>query len=193
MRKYSQRVASWDEAMVWRVDGSAWVRLLDVTRLDKGTVATSWSEREGQSAIRGNTCAFSTGNGQMTPRAIKTSWLCTLSDTHTHMHRKTEDKHGTRHSLTMKNDTVERLVAFKLWNPLRPCCCRLVCTYKAYTHTWPQLHTHTHTHIWVERNTTLSTMWAWGIDWKVRVNSTWLNFNRATLTVTGSVFIRFCW
>lgn len=44
------------------------------------------------------------------------------------------------HTLSMKNDTVESLVTFKPWSPVKLCCCGLICPDN--TCTTPHPHTH---------------------------------------------------
>lgn len=124
-RKYSQGARSVGEAMVQSVDGSACVRLLDVTLLDRGVWAVVTSllkERERERAIRENTCAFSTGKwrgdatGHQNQLAVPKPPIHTLTLTHMYAHplthRKTKDTHATTHTLSMKNDIVKHMVTF---------------------------------------------------------------------------------
>lgn len=80
------------EAIVWCVDGSACVRLLDVTLLDGElrTVVTSWlRERERERAIREKHLGFfQRRDGDVTLRVIRTSWLWQNPHVHTQKHRK---------------------------------------------------------------------------------------------------------
>lgn len=143
------------EAMVWSVNGSACVRLLDVTLLDGEvwTFVTSWlreRERERERYQRKHLCYFNREMERWRYGSSKPAGCAQIACTHpantdthvqppphTHTHRKTEDTHSTTHALSMKNDTVTRLVTFKLWIPVKICCCRLVCTHNTCTLTHP--------------------------------------------------------
>lgn len=150
-------MVSLGEAMVWSVDGSACVRLLDVTLLDGGvwTDVTSWLRERERELSEKTPVLFQQGDGEVTLRVIKTSWLCpnrlcTAWHRHTCAHTPSHTQENRGHTCYHTYLNHEKWYSqasgdIILRIPVKRCCCRLVCTHM-YTQT------HTHTHLCVKRD-----------------------------------------